>query len=107
MTPLTAFMTLVFLTITSIVFAAICVSAAIKVSNTRQQQIFMLMFNQLREQHNQLREQHNQFHTEFNNHRDGVYNEQAYAQARVRANNIARRADFIPNRDLANNRGWD
>ena len=97
MTPLTAFMTLVFLTITSIVFAAICVSAAIKVSNTRQQQTFMLLFLQLREQHNQLREQHQQLRTEFDNHLNGVYNEQAYAQARVRANNIYRRYQVIGN----------
>ena len=105
MIPLTAFMTLVFLKITSIVLTAISVSAAIRVSNIRQKQVFMLMYNQLLEQHNQLRTEHNQLRTEFNNHLNGVYDEQAYAQARARANNILRRIrEFNPTRDLENNR---
>ena len=105
MTPLTTFMTLVFLTITSIVLAAISVSATIRVSNIRQKQVFMLMYNQLLEQHNQLRTEHNQLRTEFNNHLNGVYDEQAYAQARARANNILRRIrEFNPTRSLENNR---
>jgi len=108
MTPLTAFAALVFLTITSIVLAAISISAAIKVSNIRQKQVFMLMYNQLREQHNELREQHNRLRTEFTTHLNGEYDEQAYAQARARANNILRRfQEFNPTRSLANNRDWE